>query len=145
MESKEEKFYAIEAEDVLKKFNSGIDGLNEEEAKKIRARHGYNELPDKSQRSALFTFFKQFNSLIVYILIVSAIISFFLQRIVDGYVILLVVMINVILGFVQEYKAETTIKSLKKMIIQQAKVYRDGELVLVPSNKLVPGDVIYVE
>ncbi len=145
MEPKEEKFYAIEAEDVLKKFNSGIDGLNEEEAKKIRARHGYNELPDKSQRSALFTFFKQFNSLIVYILIVSAIISFFLQRIVDGYVILLVVMINVILGFVQEYKAETTIKSLKKMIIQQAKVYRDGELVLVPSNKLVPGDVIYVE
>ncbi len=142
---KEETFHDKSTEYVLKEFNSRIEGLSEEESKRKKQKHGSNELPEKSKASFIILFLKQFNSLMIYVLIASATISFFLGRLIDAYVILAVVLINVLLGFFQEYKAEQTINSLKKMIIQQAKVYRNGELILIPSNKLVPGDIIEIE
>jgi Ca2+-transporting ATPase len=78
----------------------------------------------------------------VYILIVAAIISFFLDRIVDVYVIVVVIFVNSIIGFSQDYKAEKAIQALKKMIVPQARLIRGNELIQIPARDLVPGDII---
>jgi len=143
--SKEENFHVLTVEQTIKKFNSRDSGLTKDEAREKRVEFGLNVLPEKKRASLFVKFLKQFKSLMVYILIAAAGISYFLERLVDVYVILGVIVINAAIGFYQESRAEKAIKALKKMIVPQADVYRNGELVRIPAKELVPGDIISLE
>lgn len=121
-------------------------GLTSVVAAKLLAKHGYNELIDRQSRFlVLRLLWHQLNSLLVYILLVAAAITYFLDHVLDTYVILVVVAANTIIGFIQEYRASKAIAALKSIVVAKAKVYRDGQLVEIPSRELVVGDVVLLE
>ncbi len=143
---KNEIFYhSLTGKDVIKKLSSNEAGLSKEEARLRLARYGLNDLPDKEKTNLVLVFLKQFHSFFVYILIVAAIISFFVGKLIDCYVIVAVILINASIGFLQEHKAERSIAALKKILVPKAKVYREDELLEIPARELVPGDIILLE
>jgi len=139
------KFHQFTSEEVLKHFSSGIDGLSEGEAQERLAQFGPNEIRREREISPVKIFLSQFNSFIVYILISAVFISFVLHEYIDTAVIIAILIVNAVLGFFQEYKAEKAIESLKRMAALHATVIRDGRKMRINSNKLVPGDVIVFE
>src|SRR3989344_2402520 len=120
-------------------------GLTRWEAKSRIEKYGLNIIPEEKKTSQIILFLKQFNSPLIHILIIAMVISFIFSHLVDGYVILIVLIFNAIIGYVQERKAEKAIDALKKIIVSYAKVYRDNELIRIPSKELVPGDIIFLE
>lgn len=142
---KQVNFHNLTAEQALKQLNSTQEGITKEKARSLQIKHGLNVIPEKKSASKILVFLKQFKSLMVYILVVAAAISFALERLIDTYVILGVILANSMIGYFQESKAEQAIKSLKKMIVQKAKVYRSGQLNQIDAKYLVPGDVILLE
>tara|TARA_R110000850_G_scaffold277127_1_gene423106 strand:- start:9127 stop:11844 length:2718 start_codon:yes stop_codon:yes gene_type:complete len=138
-------FYAMPVASVFQYFETSEQGFNTEEVEKQRKKHGWNEIPEAEKISWLKTLFKQFKSLLVFILIVAAVISYVAGHVIDMYVILAVVVINAIIGFVQEMKAEQAVSALRKMIVQKARVVREGKESVIPSRELVPGDIIILE
>ncbi len=138
-------FHSEPVEKVLKKLSSGINGLSHKEAKARLQDFGPNEIPEKKSKHPVLIFLKQFHNILVYILIAAAAISFFIGHAVDTYVILVVILINAIIGFIQENKAEKSIQALKRMIVPYAKVFRGGKLLQVHAKELVPGDIIFLE
>jgi P-type Ca2+ transporter type 2C len=139
------KFHQSTSEAVLKHFSSTINGLSEREAKERVARYGPNEIRRDREISPLKIFLAQFNSFIVYILIAAVFVSVILQEYIDSVVIIAILIVNAILGFFQEYRAEKAIESLKKMAALQTTVIRDGRKMRISSTELVPGDVIVFE
>src|SRR3989344_7752875 len=115
MQKEARNFHSISIEQIIKELQSNKQGLTQAQAQTRLIKVGPNEISEKKQTPRIFVFFKQFKSLMIYILFVAAIISFFLDRIIDSYVILAVILINTIIGFVQENKAERAIKSLKSL------------------------------
>ncbi|MCK4948420.1 MAG: cation-transporting P-type ATPase, partial [Candidatus Aureabacteria bacterium] len=138
-------FHSEPVEKVLKTLSSKIDGLSRKEAKARLQDFGPNEIRGKKAKHPVLIFLKQFHSILIYILIAAAGISFFIGHVVDAYVILAVILINAIIGFIQENKAERSIQALKRMIVPHAKVFRGGELLQVHAKELVPGDIIFLE
>jgi len=138
-------FHSKPVEKVLKELSSGIKGLSHEEAKTRLQDFGPNEIPEKKSKHPVLIFLKQFHSILIYILIAAAAISFFIGHAIDVYVILAVILINAIIGFIQEHKAERSIQALKRMIVPHAKVFRGGELLQIHAKELVPGDIIFLE
>ena len=127
-------------------LQSNLDrGLAEREVQQRLAEHGPNELPEIPPVSALTLLFGQFTSVIIWVLIGAAVISGLLQEWVDAAAILAIVLLNALLGFVQEYRAEQSIAALKKLSITMARVIRDGVLRSIPARELVPGDLIQIE
>ena len=120
------KFHHFTYQEVLKHLSSGINGLGEGEAQKRLAQYGPNEIARKREISLAKIFLSQFNSFIVYILIAAVIISLILHEYIDSAVIIAILIVNAVLGFFQEYRAEKAIESLKKMAALQATVIRDG-------------------
>ncbi|MDD5499579.1 MAG: HAD-IC family P-type ATPase [Candidatus Nanoarchaeia archaeon] len=142
---KDEKFHSLDLEEIYSKFSSDSKGLSAEEAKKRLEIHGLNEIPEKRKKSMLSLFFDQFKSALIFILFIAAFISYLSGHMIDVYVILGIVLVNAIMGFVQEVKAEESIRALKKMTIPIAKVFRNNDLIQVNANELVPGDIILIE
>src|SRR3989338_2062264 len=132
-------------EEIYKELNSSENGLSSEEARKRLVAFGKNEIEEAKRISPARIFFSQFNSFIVYILIAAKIIAAFLGEIVDAIVIFVILILNAILGFVQEYRAEKAIEALKKLTAPKAKVLRDGKHIHINANELVPGDIILIE
>jgi len=120
-------------------------GLSSLEAKKRFQKYGPNQLVEKKGLSALSIFLGQFSSLIIWVLIAAAIVSGFLKEWLDALAIVAIVIMNAILGFIQEFRAEKALALLKKLSTPVAKVIRDGELKLIPAKELVPGDLIQIE
>ncbi|OGW67188.1 MAG: HAD family hydrolase [Nitrospirae bacterium RIFCSPLOWO2_02_FULL_62_14] len=120
-------------------------GLGDQEARRRLAQQGPNELSEAPPPSPLTLFLRQFSSLIIWVLIVAAVVSGFLQEWVDAGAILIIVLLNATLGFVQEFKAERSLAALKKLSAPSAHVVRDGMLRVIPARELVPGDVIHIE
>ncbi|MBI3809830.1 MAG: cation-translocating P-type ATPase, partial [Nitrospirae bacterium] len=120
-------------------------GLAEHEAQRRLAEYGPNELPRDPPISPLKLLLEQFSSLIVWVLIGAAVVSGLLQEWVDAAAIIAIVILNAILGFVQEFRAERSLEALKQMAMVTARVFRDGSLVSLPARELVPGDLIQVE
>ena len=120
-------------------------GLTEEEAVRRRSRHGPNELPPPVPVSGLSVFVRQFSSLMIWVLAGAAVISGFLQEWVDAFAILAIIVLNALLGFIQEYKAERSLAALRKLSIATARVIRGGAMQMIPARDLVPGDLIQVE
>ncbi len=138
-------FHQLTPEDVLKHFSSTTEGLGEDEVRTRLARYGPNEIQRKHEISPAKIFLSQFSSFIVYILIAAVVVSFILHEYIDGAVIIAILIVNALLGFIQEYKAERAIESLKKIAALQATVIRDNRKIRINSNGLVPGDVIVFE
>ncbi len=127
-------------------LQSNLDrGLTESEAQQRLAKHGPNELPEAPPVSALTLLLRQFTSVIIWVLIGAAVISGLLQEWVDAAAILAIVLLNAVLGFVQEYRAEQSIAALKKLSITMARVIREGVIRSIPARELVPGDLVQIE
>jgi P-type Ca2+ transporter type 2C len=138
-------WYAMSAGEALSGLGASPAGLDAEEARRRLAGHGYNELTVQ-KRSALLRFLLQFHNAMIYILLAAACVTgFLLHELVDTLVILGVVVLNVIIGFVQEGKAEAAIEALKKMIVAESPVLRDGRKQVIATRELVPGDVVLLE
>jgi magnesium-transporting ATPase (P-type) len=102
-------------------------------------------LPEPPTRSALIRFLLQFHNILIYVLLGSAIVTAFLDHLVDTLVILLVVIVNAIIGFVQEDKAEKAMAAIRQMLAPQASVLRGGGRRSVAGDTLVPGDIVLLE
>jgi len=150
------KFYQSNIESLYKKFQSSSEGISNKRAKIALAHYGKNEIKRTKQTSPLKIFLSQFNSFIVYILIGAFLISLILAFLyenqtdkfdsyVDAAVIGIILLLNAILGFFQEYKAEKSIEALKKLTGLQANVLREGIATKIDASLLVPGDVILLE
>jgi len=139
-------WHSLTIEDTLKALNSSRQGLSEEEAKERFARYGPNELREKGRAPRALVFLRQFATPLIYILLIAVVIELaVLHKPADAGVIMAVVVINAIIGFVQESRAERAMEALKRLAVPQAKVLREGGVATVPSSHLVPGDVVVLE
>lgn len=142
---KKNSYHTKTPEEIFKIFGTNKNGLTKGKANSLRLKFGKNILPRKKALSPILVFLRQFRSLMIYVLIVAAIISFILERTVDVYVIAAVILVNATIGFLQEFKAEKAIKSLNKFLVPRTKVIRNNELLQISAENLVPGDIILVE
>ncbi len=140
-----EKYYNCKIEDVLREFSSSPKGLTSEEANKRLNAYGPNELKEEKKLSPLKIFLSQFNNFIVWILVAAVGISMFLGDYIEGIVIVIILVMNAIIGFFQEYRAEKAIAALRKLAGLSATVIRDGTQKEIPASQLVPGDIILIE
>ena len=132
-------------EEILSQFQVTEQGLTSSQAEKILAEKGENVLEEGKRKSTLQVFLEQFCDLLVVILIIAALISMVSGNVESTVVILAVIILNAILGTVQHAKAEKSLDSLKSLSSPNAKVLRDGQKVEIPSAKVVPGDILYLE
>ena len=138
-------WHSQSAEEVLAQLASTADGLSSQEAAQRLAINGPNELKEGKRISPLQIFLGQFKSLIIWILIAAGVISGLLGEVVDAIAILAIVVLNAVIGFYQEFKAEKSIAALKKMTAPQAKVRRDGQVTSIPASGIVAGDILALE
>src|SRR5512147_634340 len=138
--------HALPVSQALEHFESQLhQGLTTAEARARLERYGPNELQEKPRPGFLKLLLDQFNNFLVIILIVAAVVSLLLGEYVDAAAILAIVILNAILGVVQESKAEQALAALKKMAAPNAQVIRDGEQVTIAARELVPGDIVLLE
>ncbi|MFA6307967.1 MAG: HAD-IC family P-type ATPase [Patescibacteria group bacterium] len=142
MEKKEIAWHNLSLTSIFKTINSSKDGLDRSEAHKRRDKFGLNVLAEAAKFSLFKLFFSQFKSALVYVLIIASVISLFFGEYVDAYVIMAAVMINVVVGFIQEFKANKSLEKLNKIVKQEIIVFRDGVEKKIESKYLVPGDII---
>jgi calcium-translocating P-type ATPase len=135
-------WHALETGAVLAGLKSKSSGLSEEEARARLGRFGPNLLPPPARRGALARFLAQFHNLLIYVLIASAAITAALGHAVDASVIAGVVLINAIVGFIQEGKAERALEAIRNMLSLSALAVRGGTRRVLPAEELVPGDVV---
>ena len=143
-------WHATEVDAVLKALETGREGITSEEASKRLEVYGPNELKEEKKKQWYHLLIEQFTSILVIILVISATVSAYLaiqegEPMTDAYVILLIVVMNAILGFVQEYRAEKAVEALKKMVSPHVLVLRDGKEQSIDSKDLVPGDITLLE
>ncbi|MDO8890939.1 MAG: cation-translocating P-type ATPase [Sulfurimicrobium sp.] len=137
--------WSIDAEAALAHLDSSAQGLSKAEARQRLERHGPNRLREKAPRPAWMKFLDQFKDLLVIVLLGAAILAGAIGDIKDAVVILIVVVFNAGLGFYQEHRAEATLAALKSMLAQHARVRRGGEVLEIPAEDLVPGDIVLLE
>lgn len=121
------------------------EGLSSTEVEERRQKYGINEIPDKEQAGWLEILIKQFKDFLILILFLAAGISFFAGQMANGYIILGVIVFNAVMGFLQEYKAEQSVASIKQMVKHSTTLIRDGEKQTIESRWVVPGDIIVLE
>lgn len=138
-------WHQLSLEDLFVALRTTSKGLAPEEVKLRRETYGLNELTEKEKKPAWKLFLLQFKDVMIVILLLAAVIAGSLGEIIDMAVIMLIVVLNAIIGFVQEYRAEKTLEALKKMSVVMASVVRDQQTMMVPSPELVPGDIIRLE
>ncbi len=139
-------WHVLSTETLATELRTNLDaGLSADEARLRQAREGFNELPEAPPPSPLKILLAQFSSLIVWVLIGAAVVSGLLQEWIDAAAIVAIVVLNAILGFVQEFRAERSLAALRKLSVATARVIRGGLIRSIPARELVPGDLIQVE
>lgn len=134
------------SEETLKELNVDSQlGLTLEEVKKRTEQYGPNKLNAKKQKSILKLFFEQLNDILIYILLAAAIVSGVLGEISDAIIIAIVIIINAVVGVIQEAKAEKALEALKQLSNPKALVKRNGNLEEITSDEVVPGDIIIID
>ena len=137
-------FWSMNVEEVLRNLETKVEGLSEEEAKKRFLTFGPNEIKDGRHFSGLKLFLDQFKSPLILILIVAGITTFFLKDWVDTGVIFAAVLVNVLLGFYQEAKAENILELLRSYVKTRTRARRNGGEIIIDASQLVPGDIIHL-
>lgn len=135
-------WYQLSINEILERLETSEEGLTDNEVSKRLQRYGLNKLVEEEKISRLRILFHQFASPLIYILLVAAVVTALLKEYIDTSVIMSVVVLNAIIGFLQEYKAEQGVRALKKMLIPRARVLRNGIEKEIHSEQLVPGDVV---
>lgn len=145
-------WHTMDINEVLHKLKTNPEmGLNEKEVEKRREIYGKNKIEEGKKESIFIKFLKQFNDFMIVILLLAAVISAGVSYAqnsndyVDSIIIVAIVILNSIMGVIQEYKAEKSIEALKKMAAPIAKVKRNGKIVTIPSENVVPGDILLLE
>jgi Ca2+-transporting ATPase len=138
-------FYQASPEQLFSQLRTTSSGLEEEEAKNRSQKSGLNVLIETKKNSAFLLFISQFKDLMILILAGAALLSGWIGDWTDTLIILGILLLNAVLGFVQEYKAEKAMESLKKLTQTQSKVLRTGKVISIPASQLVVGDVILLE
>lgn len=139
-------WYNKESKDVLIEFDVNPQtGLSSDEVLKRREKYGYNMLDSKKQKSIFRLFFEQLNDVLIYILMAAALVSGALGEISDAAIIGFVIILNSVIGVIQEAKAEKALEALQKLSTPKAVVKRDGTLKEIPSQEIVPGDVVIID
>jgi len=138
-------YHSISSDAAIDRLNSNKNGLDADERTRRLEAYGENQLEEEEKQSILSLIIKQFKDFLVYILVAAAIISYFTGHMVDFYVIIGVILVNAAIGFSQEFKAEKSIESLKKLISHDAVILEDGDRKIVDITQLVPGDIVLLE
>jgi len=139
-------WWQLDVEETVSSLGSDLTfGLSSQEAAVRLVKYGPNQLKEKEGYSALRIFLGQFEDFIIWVLIVAAVVSGFLKEWVDALAIIAIVVLNAILGFIQEYRAEKSLAALRKLSSPTSKVIRNGRGEVVSSSELVPGDLIELE
>jgi Ca2+-transporting ATPase len=141
----EEQWHSLQPDEALLALGSRHSGLNEAEAGARLLQYGANELKGKKKTPPVLVFLRQFLSPLIYVLIAAVIISFVVQHYIDALVILGVLLLNAIVGFMQESRAEKAMEALAQMAAPKAKVRRESELKQIPARAVVPGDILLLE
>jgi magnesium-transporting ATPase (P-type) len=135
-------WYRLEAKEVLHRLKTPDEGLDEETARERLAAHGPNRLAGEGGIDRLKLLAHQFTSPLIYILILAAVVTVLLSEYIDAGVILFVVLLNAVIGYFQEFKAEESVRALRKLEVPTARVLRAGREREIPSEELVPGDIV---
>jgi magnesium-transporting ATPase (P-type) len=138
-------WHSLSTEDTLAALESSLEGLTDEQVSARLQTFGANKLPEVAQRSVWLRFLSQFHNILIYVLICAALITGLLGHLVDTSVIVAVVIINAIIGFYQEGKAEKAMEAIRQMLALRASVIRSGQRQVVAGEQLVPGDVVFLE
>ena len=137
------EFYQLKIEKVLEKLKTNLkNGLTTSETTNRLKQYGPNTLPEKNPPSAFIIFAKQFLSPLMFILLLASVISILIGEVTDAIVISIAVTINVIIGFIQEFKAEKSAQALKAFEVANCYVRRDEKIVFIEAKDLVPGDIV---
>ena len=145
-------FHAMSAEQVMAELNTSPLGLSEQAAAERLRAHGENSFGGKKKGGALKLFLAQFKDFMTILLIcaaaISAVVAYLtedLNELADTGILLFIILLNTIVGFIQQYRADTAIEKLKKLSVCRVKTVRGGKDLLLDSTQLVPGDIIYLE
>lgn len=138
-------FYNQSVANILQAHNTSVQGLSFAEAQNRLSVFGLNELQEKKKAPIWLHFIQQFKDFMIIVLIAAAVLSGIIGDITDTIIILVIVILNAIIGFIQEFRAEKAIEALKKMTITQTKVLRDNQSIIISSRELVPGDIVIIE
>ncbi len=139
------KWHTLKEEELLKKLNATEEGLTTEEANRRLKENGKNELPKKKSDNFIKIFIRQLKDPIVILLIITVFFCFLIGEMVDAFAIIFIILIDLILGTVQEWKAEKTAQSLEKLIKVKVNVLRDGKETQIDSADLVIGDIVLLD
>lgn len=139
------KWLKFTVDETLMNLNSTRDGLSTEEAQKRTLEYGKNELVEEAKAGPIRLFLGQFMDILILILIIAAVAAYYVGDTLDAIVILIVVLINAVVGFIQEYRAEKAMEKLKGLISSEAVVIRDGKEEKISAGDLTRGDVVLLE
>lgn len=138
-------WHTLQSDEVISMLDSSPEGLSFEEVGGRLKEYGLNEIQERKRKSAFAMFFDQFKDFMIIVLIVAAMISGVIGEPVDTIAIIVIVILNAVMGFIQEYRAEKALEALKKMAAPYAVVIRGGKHMSIPAQEIVPGDVVVVE
>ncbi len=139
------KWYQLSCNEIFQKMESSKTGLSAVQAKQRLVQYGRNELTAAKKTSPFIKFLYQFKDVFMIVLVVAAGLSLAIGSYSDAIIMLIIALINAVIGFLQEYKAEKIMESLQKLVQSPSKVYRDNELNEIPQSELVPGDIVTLE
>ena len=131
--------------DILTRYDTSLDGLSSSEAEKRQKKYGLNEIAEKPPTPLYILFLSQFVDILIGLLIVAAVAAYAIGDVIDAGVIILAVMLNVIMGFIQEYRSQKAIESLKSFITKHAIVKREGQVREIDAKTLTVGDIVVLE
>ncbi|WP_372918452.1 HAD-IC family P-type ATPase [Salegentibacter sp.] len=138
-------YHSISIKETLEKVSGKEEGLSSEEVQKRQEQFGKNKLPEKGGMNPFLLFLKQFKDFLIFILFIAAGVAWWADQMADVYIILAVILFNAIMGFTQEYKAEKAIEAIKSLGQKHAFVLRNGKEEEIPSEDVVPGDIIILK
>lgn len=141
----EKSWHCLEPEDVLKQLESSMHGLTAQQASQRLQKFGSNSLPEAHRRSLLVMLVGQFSDFMILVLLAAALISGIIGEPQDAIAILVIVILNAIIGLVQEFRAERAVAALREMATPDAQVIRDGKSLTISAIELVPGDLVLLE
>ncbi|MEJ7587672.1 MAG: cation-translocating P-type ATPase [Ferruginibacter sp.] len=138
-------WYNLSIEEAIQKAGSNLNGLDDAAVKEKLSAHGRNELKGKKKISPAVIFLHQFFDVMILVLGVAAVISWFIGELSDTIVIVIIILLNAVIGFIQEYRAEKAIEALQQMAAPSSRVLRNGEPADIEAIDIVPGDIILLE
>jgi len=138
-------WHTLKRDEVLKALDSRPSGLTAAEATARLRQYGPNQLEGRKRVPAVVVFLRQFLSPLIYVLLAATVISFVMGSVIDAVVILVVLLLNAVIGYVQETRAEQAMEALIQMAAPRANVQRNGRVEVLPANQIVPGDILLLE